>query len=153
MTLAPEGAEADPNYGTAKSAVNNVYRMAEEGEAKAVIVTGETGMVNLSLPDGTYILKEVDAPDGYLLTGEEIRFTVQNGEVFDSDGHEAGHEGGPLPYEKLYTFTVKNKAGTELPQTGGLGTEPLVCIGAMLLAIGCTGLWVKKRKECDSRTC
>ncbi len=98
----------------------------------------------LGLKEGTYFLKEVEAPDGYnALTqpvkfeaGKDIRpfsiFADENGDVADIQEADGIHS------ENRYDLThavVHNSKGVVLPSTGGEGTFWLITIGTVL-AIG-----------------
>ena len=98
----------------------------------------------LGLKEGTYYLKEVEAPAGYnaLSTPVEIKagegarsfniFADANGDVADIQQTDGVHT------ENIYDIThtvVHNSKGVELPSTGGEGTFWLITIGT-LLAIG-----------------
>ncbi len=44
-------------------------------------------------------------------------------------------------------FTVKNRPGQALPNTGGAGAEPLRTLGAALTAFGAVALLLRRRKK------
>ncbi len=98
----------------------------------------------LGLKEGTYYLKEVEAPAGYnaltqpveLKAGEEIRpfsiFADKDGNVADIQAENGTHT--ELTYNLTHTV-VHNSKGVVLPSTGGEGTFWLITIGT-LVAIG-----------------
>ncbi len=45
------------------------------------------------------------------------------------------------------TFTVENKPGVALPNTGGPGTSMLYLLGIMLTGLACAGLVMKRRRK------
>lgn len=98
----------------------------------------------LGLKEGTYFLKEVEAPDGYnaltqpvkLEAGKDIRpfsiFADKDGNVADIQVEDGIHT------EKRYDLThtvVHNSKGVVLPSTGGMGTFWLVTIGTLLAIV------------------
>ena len=101
-------------------------------------------LVILGLKEGTYYLKEVEAPAGYnaltqpveLKAGEEIRsFTIfadENGNVANIQQTDGVHH--EINYDLTHTV-VHNSKGVVLPSTGGMGTFWLITIGT-ILAIG-----------------
>ena len=98
----------------------------------------------LGLKEGSYYLKEVEAPAGYnaltqpveFKAGEEIRsfviFADENGNVADIQQTDGVHK--DISYDLTHTV-VHNSKGVVLPSTGGAGTIWLITIGT-LLAIG-----------------
>lgn len=98
----------------------------------------------LGLKEGSYFLKEVEAPEGYnalslpveLKAGQDIRpfviFANDEGKVADIQTEDGTYK----EYKLDLTHTVvHNSKGVELPSTGGEGTFWLITIGT-LLAIG-----------------
>ena len=114
-------------------------------EQNNLVVSQENGkLVILGLKEGTYYLKEVEAPAGYnaltqpveFKAGEEIRsFTIfadENGNVANIQQTDGIHH--EINYNLTHTV-VHNSKGVVLPSTGGMGTFWLITIGT-LLAIG-----------------
>ena len=101
-------------------------------------------LVILGLKEGTYYLKEVEAPAGYnallqpveFKAGEEIRsfniFADKNGNVANIQQTDGVHH--EINYDLTHTV-VHNSKGVVLPSTGGIGTFWLITIGT-ILAIG-----------------
>ena len=101
-------------------------------------------LVILGLKEGTYYLKEVEAPAGYnaliqpveFKAGEEIRsfniFADENGNVANIQQTDGVHH--EINYDLTHTV-VHNSKGVVLPSTGGIGTFWLITIGT-ILAIG-----------------
>ena len=114
-------------------------------EQNNLVVSQVNGkLVILGLKEGTYYLKEVEAPAGYnaltqpveLKAGEEIRsfniFADENGNVANIQQTDGVHH--EINYDLTHTV-VHNSKGVVLPSTGGMGTFWLITIGT-ILAIG-----------------
>ena len=93
-------------------------------------ITDNNGATNfIGLPNDTYYLKEIKAPDGYNLmtTDETITINGQN------DGTNLA-----------VTTKVPNKKGALLPETGGIGTIGLT---ALAVAVVACALFLPKKKN------
>ena len=114
-------------------------------EQDNLVVSQENGkLVILGLKEGSYYLKEVEAPAGYnaltqpveFKAGEEIRsfniFADENGNVANIQQTDGVHH--EINYDLTHTV-VHNSKGVVLPSTGGIGTFWLITIGT-ILAIG-----------------
>lgn len=129
-------------------AVFDLYKAAndqESGSESAVQLPGVNGKVIkvasdlTSEADGripldgltfnTYYLVETQAPPGY------NRLTDPIAVVVDATSHEE---------DRL--LTIENKKGSILPETGGMGTEPFLFSGGLLVAASLLLLLSKKRK-------
>jgi len=116
-------ASGDP-YGTAK---------VVDGETIYVLTTDANGKIQLGvLPLGTYYLKEVSAPEGYIIPESPIVITVA------ANGVTATQGGKPLTVtagtnNTKYTIVATNSMGAELPHTGGIGTLPYTLGGGVLI--------------------
>lgn len=106
------------------------YRVALSGESGVAI---EAGNVTISgLANGTYYVKETEAPAGYIKAESLGTVTINNGNNSATVSGGAYSSGG---------VRVVNEQGTELPKTGGIGTAVfyaggitlMVCAGALLL--------------------
>lgn len=80
------------------------------------------------LPCGTYFLKEIKAPTGYILPLEAVAVTVQ-----------------PDVIEEITYVYVGNDRGIHLPETGGIGTTILFVAGGLLCLSALLFLITKKR--------
>ena len=111
-------------------------------------------LVVIGLEEGSYFLKEVEAPAGYnaltqpveIKAGEGIRpffiYADDNGNVADIQVEDATYK----EYRLDLTHTVvHNSKGVELPSTGGKGTFWLITIGA-LMAIGFAVFMITNKK-------
>ena len=135
-----------------------------ELDGKTEFTSGEDGVFySGKLGVGTYYLDETTVPDGYhvpqgmfilrvnengvtitsaAITGQAnlndwiTTETIESGS--ESDGSDTGTEGNvPTAAEKIYTVSIRNTAGYELPSTGGMGTHFFYLAGiAMILLAG-----------------
>ena len=131
------------------------------GDDKEIPVTGydsitssETANGNLLngvyLSNGVYYLKETNPPAGYISLEYMLKITVgQNGIAMLTDTEYA-----PRTYndetpdnDLLYTFSVANNPGVELPSTGGPGTNLIYLLGTILTAFAGIGLVMRKRRK------
>ena len=116
-----------------KEGETNIYRVDPNGTVTE-ITTDSTGEFTIEgLDSGIYYLKEVDAPEGYNLLKEAVEVTI--------------HSSGTITVneETVDTVQVQNNAGTELPETGGMGTTLIYTLGA-ILAVGSLILLVVKKR-------
>ncbi len=92
------------------------------------------------LKNGTYSLLEIKAPTGYNLLKEEKAITIQNTEEALKD------EPVEVEIDALRVDEeVGNNKGTELPETGGIGTTMFYVFGG-LLAVGAGVLLVTRKR-------
>ena len=119
------------------------FTSAEDG----VFYTGKLGA-------GTYYLDEIVVPNGYyapagmyiLIVDEDrvaLGFTVTTGQPDLNDWitTSAAEE----DEETVYTVSIRNTAGYELPSTGGSGTALIHLLGFLLTGLAGAGLMLRKR--------
>ncbi len=87
--------------------------------------------------DTTYTLTETVAPDGYNLLDAGVEVTVGQrvGVAAQYDTNGVNNE----------TTTIENTAGTEMPETGGIGTTVFYIVGGVLI-LGALILLVTRRR-------
>ncbi len=113
----------------------NTYKYDPEGTITQ-ITTDSTGTFTIKgLDADTYYLTEITAPAGYNKLSEAIEVVIT--------GAESG-ENETLNYTTIVA-KVENKAGTELPSTGGIGTTIFYIVGGVLV-LGAVVLLVTKRR-------
>lgn len=97
--------------------VVNGTEAAGSGKKAFVFTTGNETALVYALPAGSYVLKEVAAPDGYGLVTSEFRFTVnKDGTVTPSSG------GGSFSYENG-TIILKDKKTPIITSTTTPGSQ------------------------------
>lgn len=131
---------------------SGVYTLdTSESDTKSnEVVSPESGLIIIKgLEAGTYKLKETAAPEGYNLVKEDISVEASIAQTstytttiithYDENGHVVSQEttGGAdittTTDVNVVPVTVENKAGQELPQTGGIGTTVFYMIGSILV--------------------
>ncbi len=116
------------------------YRLAVDGEEGDVIDVVNGVVTIVGLDSATYYLEEIEAPPGgYNKLAERQAFTISGNNLFTNLTDNG---------TKVETNTgvqVVNKAGTILPETGGMGTTLFITIGAMMVMAAGVLLVTKKR--------
>ena len=114
-----------------------------------ILTSAENGLFNIAgLDDGTYFLREIQAPNGYnLLEGDVqlvITATTANGQDWNSGIATDALKGLTITVDNgaaqngdldtgIVNVTVENNQGATLPETGGMGTTLFYIIGGLLV--------------------
>lgn len=119
-----------------------------------ILTSDENGLFNIAgLDDGTYYLREIQAPNGYNLLENDVELVITadtaNGQEWDGDPATAleglnmtfnvvDAEEVPTEVEGVLVggtvgITVENNQGATLPETGGMGTTLFYIIGGLLV--------------------
>ncbi|MCD7722945.1 MAG: hypothetical protein LUH82_03200 [Clostridiales bacterium] len=135
-------------------------------EADILSTSDESGAYSAisiyNLTEGTYYLEEIAQPDGYYLLEEPLEITVDssatvsityNGNTYTADsvtdetlwGVSAGQS---EDNDAVWTLTVPNYTGYELPGLGGRGTGAFTAAGIMLCAAAAV-LFTKHKKRAE----
>lgn len=113
----------------------------------AKVKTPASGNIQFEgLDAGTYYLEETTAPTGYNKLTAPITVVISS--TLPTTGGTASYTvtaDGATTTD--YTVRVENKAGTELPSTGGIGTTLFYVIGGGLMVAAIVLLVTKKRME------
>lgn len=122
--------------------------VTNQSDATTLETTG-TGDISIEgLNVGTYYLEETEAPAGYnkLTKPIEVEITATTSVTSGSETVQYKNS-SETSYTPATDATVKvlNKAGTQLPSTGGIGTTLFYVIGGGLMAVAAVLLVTKKR--------
>ena len=114
-----------------------------------ILTSDENGLFNIAgLDDGTYYLREIQAPNGYNLLEDDVKLVITadtaNGQDWNSGiatdaltGLTIAVNDGELQPGNTDTgivnVTVENNGGATLPETGGMGTTLFYIIGGLLV--------------------
>lgn len=100
------------------------------------------------LSAGTYTITEIKAPDGYNLLANPITVTIAwtapSGTSTDCTWTVTSPADAAVK-DGIVTLTIENKAGAELPSTGGMGTTIFYVLGSVLVLAAVVLLVTKKR--------
>lgn len=125
-------------------------------ESNATVLTSPvSGNLTMSgLANGTYYLKEKEAPQGYnpLENDIKIKITAENWQTPTAPSAKIEYktrkaEDATFAEAKDGTVKVENKSGTVLPDTGGIGTTIFYVVGGGLMVAAAILLITKKRME------
>lgn len=113
-----------------------------------ILTSDENGLFNIAgLDDGTYYLREIQAPNGYNLLENDVELvitaTTANGQDWAGEPDQAltalnisvndgAAQNGVLD-TGIVNVTVENNGGATLPETGGMGTTLFYIIGGLLV--------------------
>ena len=117
-------------YKLESGVVSWVDDIANATELTTAVSGGEAKVSFTGLADGTYTLIEKTVPSGYNKAADQS-FTIAAADVSEAN--------------LTQTATVVNKAGTELPSTGGVGTTIFYSVGAVLVLGAAVVLLARKR--------
>ena len=146
----------DGENGTAVSG-GTVKSWTMEETGATTFVTDSNGKIDIDgLEEGTYYLKETEAPAGYNKLSTPIAFSISA--IYDGIGAaqkvvdvaltiDGNTEHGVADSGTVST-SVKNSTGTLLPETGGIGTTIFYVVGG-LLVVGAGVLLVTKKRMDD----
>ena len=144
-----ELAAQNPSIKADKLDDNKYYIVAgvKSGDA-----TGSTFSFN-GVDDGNYVLVETTIPDGYN-AWNSVAFTISATHEDTWEGEDRTTILTSLTGGNLFTGEVRtgildtdieNKSGTELPETGGMGTTIFYALGGILVLAAVVLLVTKKR--------
>lgn len=132
---------------------------ADEVGGGTTLISDENGSFTVTgLDDGEYYLKEIKAPDGYNVLPDEVSFTIIATTVNNQDWKFTPSEALKDLQIKVNVQTnqgntsngivnlqVENNKGSQLPETGGIGTTIFYVVGVVLM-LGAGVLLITKRR-------
>lgn len=122
--------------------------VTDKNNATTLETSGAGDILIKGLNEGTYYLEETEAPAGYNKLTEpiEVKITATPDATGVSETVEYRNQNDST-YTPATNAIVKvlNKAGTQLPSTGGIGTTLFYVIGGVLMAVAAVLLVTKKR--------
>lgn len=151
----PDGKTLDTMTYADWTAFNEAQR-----EGNHIILTSDDeGFFKVSgLEDGTYSLREIQAPTGYNLLENDVQVvitaTTANGQEWNGAANTAltgltvtadGENGTINENKGVASITIANNQGSTLPETGGMGTTVFYVVGGVIVA-GVLVLLVAKRR-------
>lgn len=124
-------------------------------ENKTDLESGDIANRVLYIPDGTYILKEEQAPNGYQKSTIEWEIEIEDLSVKSvtyTDAAGEKHPVKPVPPQTRAMVTVsiyqfENTAVFDLPETGGPGIHLYILGGTLLMMAGSLLVYKKRKKE------
>lgn len=116
-------------------------------DAKGKLSDTTTGLTSFAgLEDGEYYLLETEAPDGYNLLKDPVLVKIDGSGDKNGDGTvKTDTATGKTVRTLTANNNVANKAGTELPSTGGMGTTIFYIIGGILVVAAAVLLITRRR--------
>lgn len=113
------------------------------------VTTPTSGNIQfVGLDAGTYYLEETKAPVGYNKLTDPITVVIDRGTLPTKAGESVSYTvkyGNTTAADHI--VRVENKAGVELPSTGGMGTTLFYVVGGGLMVAAIVLLVTKKRME------
>ena len=118
------------------------YRLAKDGEPGVEYITTVNGQLEIKGFDANtnYYLEETKAPDGYNKLAERVEIAVKEDNLEASVSNGTFQSGG---------VQIVNKAGDELPGTGGMGTTVIYIVGGVLVAGAAVLLILRSRRNTE----
>lgn len=153
--------KVDASGAALKGAEFKLYKVMKDGSEKEVAVVknpeGTTFTFN-GLDDGDYILRETTTPDGYNSISD-IKFRITASHDVLSESPALKHLTGDKVTGEIeliadktagsLTSNIVNQKGSELPETGGMGTTAMYLVGGVLVAGALLLLITKRRMDTD----
>ena len=121
----------------------------EENKVKEFTLVGTTQFKLEGLGAGTYTLAETKTPGGYN-TIAPITFTISATSDLDSVTWTADKTFTfDTETDKQFEATIQNNKGSQLPETGGIGTTIFYIVGGLLVVGSSVVLITKKRMSAE----
>lgn len=124
-----------------------------------ILTSDDDGLFKvIGLDNGTYKLREIQAPDGFNLLPNDVEVVItadtNNGQDWSGTAAEAltdlnvtadKEPGNGQASTGIAAITIANNKGATLPETGGMGTTVFYVLGG-ILAVGAGVLLVARRR-------
>ena len=143
-----------PYYYAGKDSDGNAIWSAAFGgetESEFALTTGDDGIAKfLSITEGTYYLKELEAPAGYQLLTYNVTITMSDGVITATDKNGVAIPSNVESSDSsryVYTIKIANSSGYELPATGGSGIVRYTANGIILIITAITGMVFCRRRR------
>lgn len=108
-------------------------------------VSGDEGLIlEGNIKKGTYTLKEVKAPEGYMVLPDDITITVSENGVAVAGSDKVSCE---KDKDEVYVITVRNEVVYDLPSTGHTGIFNIMMSGILLMFVGVLIIFKLRGKE------
>lgn len=135
-----DGEEDALTFVEIKDADDNVieYKYDPAGTVTKVVTKADGTVKVRGLDAGTYIFKEVEAPDGYSINTTDVTATLTI--------TEADKEGKAAAVLTQTTSMQDTKLGS-LPSTGGIGTYIFTIAGVVLMACAAGAFFISRKKS------
>lgn len=124
---------------------NSAYTEYPDSD-NCTFITDENGKFSVTLPKGYYRLSEITPPPGYVITTGGFDFSVSDGNVTFADLSDITFSA------ENKTFTVANKPGAGLPNTGGPGTY-FHTLSGFILILSSALMYVFGKRHKERRIC
>lgn len=107
-----------------------------------------TAINNSDLESGTYILEEISAPSGYILSEETWTIEISSSGILSIDSSEEENIGFDTdPETGMTIFYFTNEVLYDLPESGGSGIYWYMLGGVLLMMAGSLLVYKKRRGE------
>lgn len=131
------------------------FQVVEGDNIEVKGTVGEDGILRFEgIPSGEYIITETKAPEGYNKLQDSITVTIEyHYEEVAGEGHVTytyGPDDTVFDNNGVARVTVKNQMGSELPDTGGVGTTMFYIIGGVLVLAAVVLLVARKRMSAEA---
>ena len=134
-----------------KDVLSQKYTLSANGNFETIITT-DTGRFSVEgLEEGIYWVEEVNPPAGYNKLAKPVKVVIKA--TYNEDGTLDSHsvKYGDEQTDALHGaagdhyVVIVNKAGSLLPETGGMGTIVFTVVGAAVVVGGV--VWAVRRKN------
>ena len=128
--------------------VTNVVKTTEKENICTEAYVDADGYLTFNgLGQGTYLIEELVAPEGYNKLASPVEVTITDGNHSFDDGPVWTVSDNAMIDNNTATarLEIENKAGSTLPSTGGIGTKLFFIFGAVM-AIG-SGIYLVTKKR------